>query len=87
MHEEKKGVRTWQTNCRDIGFGKEKKTRHQYFLTMTFAYSPAFYLLTGRHRRSKVSGKDSQILLPEEVFLNVNGAQESIPRNEFRQPM
>ncbi len=24
---------------------------------------------------------------PEHVFLNVYGAQESIPRNEFRQPM
>jgi hypothetical protein len=24
---------------------------------------------------------------PEPVFLNVNAAQESIPRNEFRQPM
>jgi hypothetical protein len=24
---------------------------------------------------------------PEPVFLNVSGAQESIPRNEFRQPM
>jgi hypothetical protein len=24
--------------------------------------------------------------LPEPVFLNVYGAQESIPRNEFRQP-
>jgi hypothetical protein len=24
---------------------------------------------------------------PEPVFLNINGAQESIPRNEFRQPM
>jgi hypothetical protein len=54
---------------------------------MTFAYSPAFYLLNGRHRRVKVSGKDSQILLPEAVFLNVNVAQESIPMNEFRQPM
>jgi hypothetical protein len=27
------------------------------------------------------------ISLPEPVFLNVYGAQESIPRNEFRQPM
>ncbi len=26
-------------------------------------------------------------LPPEPVFLNVYGAQESIPRNEFRQPM
>jgi hypothetical protein len=25
--------------------------------------------------------------LPEPVFLNVYGAQVSIPRNEFRQPM
>jgi hypothetical protein len=25
--------------------------------------------------------------IPEPVFLNVYGAQESIPRNEFRQPM
>jgi hypothetical protein len=25
--------------------------------------------------------------LPEPVFLNVNGAQELIPRNEFLQPM
>jgi hypothetical protein len=24
---------------------------------------------------------------PEPVFLNVHGAQESIPRNEFHQPM
>jgi hypothetical protein len=24
---------------------------------------------------------------PEPVFLNVHGAQESIPRNEFRQPI
>ncbi len=24
---------------------------------------------------------------PEPVFLNVYGAQESIPRNEFRRPM
>jgi hypothetical protein len=26
-------------------------------------------------------------ILPEPVFLNVYGAPESIPRNEFRQPM
>jgi hypothetical protein len=26
-------------------------------------------------------------LFPEPVFLNVYGAQESIPRNKFRQPM
>jgi hypothetical protein len=36
-------------------------------------------------------GKDSWSLvkekLPEPVFLNVYGAQESIPRNAFRQPM
>jgi hypothetical protein len=30
-------------------------------------------------------GLISQCVLP--VFLNVYGAQESIPRNEFRQPM
>jgi hypothetical protein len=47
-----------QTNRRDIGFGKQKKIRHQNFLTMTFAYSPAAgTLLNGRHRRSNVSGK------------------------------
>jgi hypothetical protein len=27
------------------------------------------------------------LLTPEPVFLNVYGAQESIPKNEFRQPM
>jgi hypothetical protein len=27
------------------------------------------------------------IFFPEPVFLNVYGAQESIPRNEFRQPI
>jgi hypothetical protein len=27
------------------------------------------------------------LLIGEPVFLNVNGAQESISRNEFRQPM
>jgi hypothetical protein len=26
-------------------------------------------------------------IIPEPVFLNVYGAPESIPRNEFRQPM
>ncbi len=26
-------------------------------------------------------------MYPEPVFLNVYGAQESIPRNEFRQPL
>ncbi len=26
-------------------------------------------------------------IISEPVFLNVYGAQESIPRNEFRQPM
>jgi hypothetical protein len=31
-------------------------------------------------------GKDPSIC-PEPVFLNVYGAQESIPRNEFSQPM
>ncbi len=29
----------------------------------------------------------NRVLEPEPVFLNVYGAQESIPRNEFRQPM
>ncbi len=28
-----------------------------------------------------------QLIRPEPVFLNVYGAQESIPRNEFRKPM
>ncbi len=28
-----------------------------------------------------------RVLWPKPVFLNVYGAQESIPRNEFRQPM
>jgi hypothetical protein len=28
-----------------------------------------------------------RVLWPKHVFLNVYGAQESIPRNEFRQPM
>ncbi len=31
-------------------------------------------------------GKISVSHCPETVFLNVYGAQESIPRNEFRQP-
>jgi hypothetical protein len=53
---------------RDIRFGKQKKTRHHNFLTMTFAYSPACLLLNVRRRRSKVSGKDSQILLLEAVL-------------------
>jgi hypothetical protein len=30
---------------------------------------------------------DKAALYPEPVFLNVYGAQESIPRNEFRQPI
>ncbi len=34
----------------------------------------------------KKGGRDSK-WLTEPVFLNVYGAQESIPRNEFRQPM
>ncbi len=83
----KRRARTWQTNSRDSGLGKQQKTRHCNLLTMTLAYSPACYLLYGVHRRSKVSGMDSQILLTEAVFLNVYGAQEMIPRNEFRQPM
>jgi hypothetical protein len=33
------------------------------------------------------SHRGSVWLLPEPPFLNVYGAQESVPRNEFRQPM
>ncbi len=32
-------------------------------------------------------GGDMNVSSAEPVFLNVYGAQESIPRNEFRQPM
>jgi hypothetical protein len=44
-------------------------------------------------RRGGVGGgvgwwvRELNLLRPEPVFLNVYGAQESIPRNEFRQPM
>jgi hypothetical protein len=32
-------------------------------------------------------GTEGSVISAEPVFLNVYGAQESIPRNEFRQPM
>jgi hypothetical protein len=43
-------------------------------------------------RRSSTRNKKARYLYsvphcPEPVFLNVYRAQESIPRNEFRQPM
>ncbi len=36
---------------------------------------------------SILGGRGVQLIESEPVFLNVYGAQESIPRNEFRQPM
>jgi hypothetical protein len=47
------------------------------------------------HTNSPVCGRMKKILdtdatgflSSEPIFLNVYGAQESIPRNEFRQPM
>ncbi len=36
---------------------------------------------------SLVEDMDQEGRASEPVFLNVYGAQESIPRNEFRQPM
>ncbi len=38
-------------------------------------------------RPHKAGGIDSLDWIPKPVFLNVYGAKESIPRNEFRQPM
>jgi hypothetical protein len=38
-------------------------------------------------RNIYVHGTICALSLIEPVFLNVYGAQESIPRNEFRQPM
>ncbi len=38
-------------------------------------------------REGPFTGRFFGVPLPEPVFLNVYGAQESIPRNEFRQPM
>jgi hypothetical protein len=35
----------------------------------------------------KVGGLAVRLNAPEPIFLNVYGAQESIPRNELRQPM
>jgi hypothetical protein len=40
-------------------------------------------MATGLTQRHCTGGEDTT----EPVFLNVYGAQESIPRNEFRQPM
>jgi hypothetical protein len=43
-----------------------------------------------RSEEAKIAGgqdSSSTQLSPEPVFLNVYGAPESIPRNEFRQPM
>ncbi len=37
--------------------------------------------------KNKTTAKDEGFFYSEPVFLNVYGAQESIPRNEFRQPM
>jgi hypothetical protein len=39
------------------------------------------------NRKSKTCGKENVDYMSEPVFLNVYRAQESIPRNEFRQPM
>jgi hypothetical protein len=42
----------------------------------------------GRKKQEKGKGKGEKMEDgAEPVFLNVYGAQESIPRNEFRQPM
>jgi hypothetical protein len=41
----------------------------------------------GRVRENKTTAKGESFFSSEPVFLNVYGAQESIPRNEFRQPM
>jgi hypothetical protein len=40
--------------------------------------------LSGDQRETALAGL---LLESEKVFLNVYGAQELIPRNEFRQPM
>ncbi len=42
--------------------------------------------ITNLHIRG-ISGRGHCAGYTEPVFLNVYGAQESIPRNEFRQPM
>jgi hypothetical protein len=36
---------------------------------------------------SSVAGVHCNVAVPEPIFLNIYGAQESIPSNEFRQPM
>jgi hypothetical protein len=41
----------------------------------------------GRQGSSLCLSVPHKISFPELVFLNVYGAPESIPRNEFRQPM
>jgi hypothetical protein len=41
---------------------------------------------SARRKDGEELSKDS-VVDPEPVFLNVYGATESIPRNEFRQPM
>ncbi len=38
-------------------------------------------------KRKRVSKLKHVGTIPEPVFLNVYGAQESIPRHQFRQPM
>ncbi len=47
----------------------------------------AFLLSSEAQTLSEAIRHEREISTAEPVFLNVYGAQESIPRNEFRQPM
>jgi hypothetical protein len=51
------------------------------------SYRPAMLHGHGGLVRRPYASRGSMNLATEPVFLNVYGAQESIPRNQFRQPM
>ncbi len=52
---------------------------HRKVILLQFYYSVSLF--------TECSVNKSEVRLPEPVFLNVYGAPELIPRNEFRQPM
>ncbi len=54
-------------------FNKKKKIKHKKM-------SDSLFLIP-------MDSLQNGLIQPELVFLNVYGAPESIPRNEFRQPM
>ncbi len=63
-------------------------TRSMFSVVLAVGSKPLFMTFDsgGDEENQRLSNR-TQDPLPEPEFLNVYGAQESIPRNEFRQPM